>query len=41
MQILDVRDLLRQRGQLVEVGGEEDRGARLGGEVSAMASRVR
>lgn len=34
VQVLDVRDLLRQRSELVEVRGEEDRSASLSGEVS-------
>jgi len=34
VQVLDVRDLVRERRELVEVGREEDRGARDGREVS-------
>jgi hypothetical protein len=34
VEVLDVRDLLSECGELVEVGGEEDRSAGLGGEVS-------
>lgn len=33
VEVLDVRNLLSEGGELVEVGGEEDRGAGFGGEV--------